>query len=321
MRVLLTGGNGFVGRALQTTMANWGGYISSRSCTMATRGWQVLLRSDILAGNVSMQPVDVLIHLEVHHHSPRATPENCRLFSSVNIEGTRRWLDWCTRHGVCRFVFFSSIKAVKSEAIGATTEIAHGPGPTAYGASKWAAEELVREWTQASAQRSALIVRPAVVYGKEAKGNVGAMISAIRRDKFYLVGRNSNIKSLVSIGNLRAALVHLVARMETGKCDAFNVVDPESYSVRTLDRMMREHLGKRGNSPTLPFAVARCAAVVGDCLETLGVPSVPVTSQRLEAMLEHTHFSSAKLMDTGFVHPANTDQEIEAMLQVGGLNG
>ena len=255
--------------------------------------------------SMGLNGVDTVLHLEVKLHVLLPDAGTAQEFERVNVRGTADWLSWCERANVRRFVYFSSIKAVRASAYGPTDEAASGPPDSLYGASKWAAEQLVRQWAAADPARSALILRPAVVYGAGPGGNFGAMVEAIRHHRFFLVGKNDNIKSLVAVENLAAATRHLVRRMQPG-CEIYNLVDPRSFSVREIDALIRKNLGRSGNSPSIPLTLGRWLAGIGDWGYRCTGQVLPFNSSRLNALLESTHFSGEKLLATGF-HPGNTD--------------
>ena len=322
MNTLLTGSSGYLGRYLMTELSvagHAGMAVSRRPQDNLPQGWRSGVRATVLgdaSGQMSGIP-DLVVHLEVKQHVMRPTSEDLAAFRSVNIEGTKQWLEWCAKRAVKRFVFFSSIKAVQMASTSQLDESATGPNDSPYGESKWEAEEAVRRWVQAGPGRAALILRPAVVYGPGNAANVGAMVRGIAAGRFFLVGANHNVKSVVSVRNLSAATVHLMGSMAAGRCEIFNVTDEESYSVRELDRLIRRLLGKSGSSPALPVPLARMLARSGDAFHQLTGRTFPINSSRLAALLESTHFSCAKLLRSGFKHPETTEQGFGEMIAPG----
>lgn len=321
MKILISGSSGLVGQGLISTFANEGQQgiaTGRRPPANLPAGWLGRERLPTRANLAADGLPDVVIHLEVKQHVFHPTRSDVQEFRDINVGGTLEWLQWCTRYGISRFVLFSSIKAVRPERYGTTTEDAAGPGDGDYAASKWQAEQLVQQWCAADEARTAVILRPAVVYGEGSIGNIGAMANAIRRRRFFLVGPNCNVKSLVSMRNLAGAVRHLIATMAPGRCEIYNVVDRESFSVRQLDRMLRSHLGLSGNSPALPRILAKGLAISGDLGHMLTGRMLPLNSQRLAALLEHTHFSAQKLMATGFVHRETTEDGLRALVSSSG---
>jgi nucleoside-diphosphate-sugar epimerase len=315
VKVLVNGASGFFGPVLLQTLADLGVAgvaVSRRTISSVPARWEWRRRDDALRD----PPVDVdtVIHLEVKQHVFNVTPDTIDEFHWVNVRGVADWLDWCDRCGVTRFVYVSSIKAVNPASTGATDEGASGPGDTLYGASKWQAEQAVAEWVEKSRSRRALVLRPAVMYGPGNAGNLGAMVSQIGRGRFVLVGKNANIKSVVAVENAAAATAHLLDRMEPEKCEIYCLTDPDSYTVRQLDGMIRAGYGKSGNSPTIPIWMARFMAEAGSLFERISGREAPINRQRLDALLSESRFSCAKLTATGFRHRCTTEVAVARLV-------
>ena len=317
MRVLVTGSSGFVGAALVRSLARAGfsGYAVSRKAIPDLPERWVWMDREILLGGRSNHlpsPPDWVVHLEVKHHVTDPGPADLDEFERVNCAGTKLWLEWCSAKGVKRFVYFSSIKAV-GDAPYIQDESTQLLPSTAYGRSKRGGEECVRQWAREDGERAGLILRPAVIYGPGSKSNIASMIRAIDRSYFFLVGRNGNVKSLVSIATVISAVEYLIRRAPPGVA-VYNLADRESYEVREIAAMIRRQLGKTGAARSLPLAIAHLGALAGEGLRRVTGRSLPLTCPRLKALTETTHFSCQKLMDTGFVHPQSTEEGLRAMV-------
>lgn len=326
--IIVTGASGFVGKQLVSHLAKAGltGIATSRSrCVDLPNGWTWRMRQEMLeSGAEPGEKNRVLIHLEVKHHVQQPTEAELQAFQTVNVDGTRAWLSFCERQSIHRVVYFSSIKAVSNSDERPCSQSARNSKPldetagtvgsTPYGRSKWEAEQLISRWAQENSKRSALIVRPAVVYGPGNTANLYAMVDAIAKGRFLLIGSNDNVKSLVSLTNLCAAIVHLLPRTRPG-VEAFNIVDRESFSVRELASIMARELGVRWTGRSVPLPVAKAAARLGDFISVLARRQFPLTSPRFAALTETTHFSCQKLVYTGFQHPETTAEGIAAMVK------
>lgn len=319
-RFLLTGASGFIGGHLTARLAEAGGAgcLLSRSRParipdgFAWQEWQAgrAARLDV-AG-----PEAWVIHLATVHHVERPDAAARAALDEVNVRGTRQLLADCTAAGIQRFIFFSSIKAVppaRDERAQTEGDPADEPPNTDYGRSKLAAERCVSEWAAADAGRAALILRPSVVYGPGNTANLYALVEAIARGRFFLAGRNDNVKSLVAVRNVVAAVEFLAARMKPG-VELYYLVDRESFSMREIAGMVARALGRSDGFWSLPVPLLRAGAGAGDGLERVTGRKFPLTSRRLAALLETTHFSSAKLVSTGFTHPVATGAGLAEMV-------
>ncbi|MHC1767830.1 MAG: NAD-dependent epimerase/dehydratase family protein [Verrucomicrobiia bacterium] len=313
MKVLLTGASGFVASDLLQRLGNqsWSGWaVARRTIKCLPLGWEWVERSNALDSSLS---ADWLVHLEVKHHVPSPRARDVAEFESVNVRGTRQWLDWASQNGIRKCVHFSTIKAVRTSAGEVADEHATGPGGTAYGASKWRAEEVVRAWAANDRQRTAIIVQPAVVYGPGGHGNLYAMVQSIAKGRFLFIGSAANPKSVVSLKNVGAAVLHLMENCGSG-LHIFNITDEHTYSVRELGQMMAQALGTSLPRWRVPVFAAQLAASAGDLFGAIWGRDFPLTSPRLEALLEHTNFSCKRLLDTGFRHLQSTEEGIQELI-------
>lgn len=296
-RFLITGGLGFVGRALMEMLsaAGYCGIATSRnpSDIHLPKGWEMRTRNEILSSKENLG-IDTIIHLEVKQHVFNPGKKDLEEFKEINVGGTKDWLAWATQQNIERFIFFSTIKATLPKGPPPWNEDSEFyPANTPYGVSKFMAEQSVRNWVDESPNRRGLILRPAVIYGPGHQGNLAAMSEAIRKGHFFLAGKNNNIKSLVSITRLCAATIKLAEGMRSGT-ELFYVTDEESLTVREIAHKIAKEHGKK-TVPTMPYFFVYLLAVFGSCLQKITGKAFPINVQRLEALTETTHFCSKRL--------------------------
>jgi len=313
MNLLVTGARGFVGQGLLTFLngCRIGGLATGRSAPESLpTGWQGATRSDVLQGRTA-SPFDAIVHLEVKQHVPRPTPADVAEFAAVNVGGTREWLEWAAGQGVSRFVFVSSIKAVAPDS-GPMPEDSPAEHASPYGCSKAEAEKAVREWAAADAGRTAVILRPAPVYGPGNEANLAAFVRQILAGKPCLIGQGETRKSVVSRTNLCAAIAFAAEKPGPG-CRVFNVSDLDTLTLAELAAMIAD-LGHAPQPRQIPAWLAAAVAPVGDVIEALAGRDFPLTSARLRAIRETTIFPCDKLLAAGFRHPQTTREGLAEMV-------
>lgn len=328
MNYIVTGCSGFIGGHLVAALARNGerGILLSRSAPKPVPAgfqwvpWQ--------AGQPAVIPTPLddacLVHLAAKHHVPNPRSADVRAFYEINVEGTRQLLEDCTRLGIEHFIYFSTIKAAGPKLSEHHNTANHSPRTeadtecglpdTAYGRSKREAEMWAEKWSRAEAGRSVVILRPAVVYGPGNTANIYSLVDGIARGRFFLAGKNDNVKSLVSVANVVAAVRHLAAQMSFG-CQTYYVTDRRNYSVRELAGVLAELLGVHHSPRTLPLSLLRVLASGGDTLTRLTGLRAPIDSHRLSALIETTWFSCDKLVATGFRHPQTTREGLAEMVE------
>lgn len=174
MRVLVTGGAGFIGsQVVRELLAREASVVVLDLLTYAGRRWYLdHLEHRLVVGDVAdpsavrgaMQGCDAVLHLAAESHVSRSLGDSAPFFRT-NIEGTRVVLDVALELGVERVVHMSTDEVFGS----AVDEQASGPSApfrpgNPYAASKVAAEAVVMAWRHSFGSQ-ATIVRCTNNYG------------------------------------------------------------------------------------------------------------------------------------------------------------
>jgi len=258
MKVLLTGANGYVGRAARLALASAG-----HEVVAAVRSLDRLPENRragaVAVGAVdggtdwgrALDGVDAVLHM-VSPPLGEADPAARRAEAQrVIVDGTQRLAERARAAGAARFVFVSSLKAMGEESGAAALTEADTPQPQdAYAEAKLAAERLVLD-----AAPGGVVVRSPAIYGRASGGNVRQMIDFLRRAPAVLpLGYGGNRRSFVHRDNLVSALLRCVeADAAAGRL--FLVSDGEPVSTGDLVRRMLRALGRRAVVLPVPAAV------------------------------------------------------------------
>ncbi|MBN3841280.1 SDR family oxidoreductase [Burkholderia sp. Ac-20349] len=262
--VLVTGANGFVGRALCLALQRRGHTASglvrrSGACVAGVREW--VHPADDFAGLAEAWPAgvapDCVVHLaaRVHvMHDDAVDP--VAAFRAANVEGALRVAQAAHRHQVRRMVFVSSVKAVAESDGGVPLDERAPPHPgDAYGRSKLEAEQALVEFA-AQTGLDVVIVRPPLVYGPGVRANFLRMMDAIARGVPLPLGAIAARRSLVYVDNLADALLHCAADPRAAQ-GCFHVADDDAPSVTELLQMVGDALGKPARLFPVPVGVLR----------------------------------------------------------------
>jgi UDP-glucose 4-epimerase len=133
------------------------------------------------------------------------------------------------------------------------------PHPTdAYGRSKLAAEATVR-----ASGVPYTILRPALVYGPDPKGNVASLTRLAARPIPLPFGAFSNRRSLVALDNLIAA-VRFALEDPRAENETFLVADPNAISVAEVVAALRTAAGgKPWLVPVPPVLLSGVLGLIG----------------------------------------------------------
>lgn len=152
--------------------------------------------------------------------------------------------------GVRRIVFISSIGVNGAETFGRPFSASDTPDPTTpYSCSKLEAEKAL----QAIAARRDIeltVVRPPMVYGRDAPGNFGLLLRLLRCQLPLPLGATRNRRSFVAIENLTSFLKSCCAH-DRAAGQTFLISDGEDLSTTELLQLLGE--GLRVRPILLPF--------------------------------------------------------------------
>src|SRR5580704_5843814 len=132
MKILITGGSGFVGVNLIKDLQGNGNTVFNVSRTVSKIneiGWD-----DFLSNSFKEDP-DTLIHLAGKAHDLAAASNPAEYFD-INTELTRKVFDTFLISSAQTFIYMSSVKAVADTVPGILTEDDEASPRTAYGQSK-----------------------------------------------------------------------------------------------------------------------------------------------------------------------------------------
>lgn len=271
MHVIVTGANGFVGRALCRTLVLAGHRVTGivrRPGSAPTDATECIDSAPDFASIEECWPgghgdVDCLVHLaaRVHVMDEPESDATQRAFDATNVEGTLRVAQAAHRRGVKRFVYVSSIKAVSDSDMGYPLREDVPPRPDdAYGRSKLAAERALADLRD-TLDLDVVIVRPPLVYGPEVGANFLRMLNVVWGGVPLPLARVTARRSVLFVDNLVDALMHCVEDPRAAN-GCFHVADDVAPSVAELLRAIGRHLGRPVHLVPVPVTLLRCVGRV-----------------------------------------------------------
>ena len=278
-KLLFTGGTGFLGRNIKPLL--------DEQYNVTTIG---IMDADMINANFVVgvpelpEHYDIVLHAAGKAHIYPKTEAECQSFYDVNYIGTINLCRALEKVGVPRaLVFISTLNVYGSQPGNMDTEDSRPLiGDSPYSDSKIKAEEFLTKWCK---EHNVVlgILRPSLLAGKGAPGNLGAMIHGIKTGMYCSIAGGKAKKSVLMVDDI-ARLVPLVAE----KGGAYNVCDDHNPSFGELEATIASQLGKQ-KPISIPYWMAKCLAVTGDVL-----PFIPINSSRLEKIVTSDTWSNEK---------------------------
>lgn len=278
-KLLFTGASGFLGYNI--------GPILEKKYDVHTIG---LTDDDDIKINMAKEvpPInthyDVVLHAAGKAHTVPKTEAEAQAFYDVNYQGTVNLCKALDNVGAPKSLIFISTVAVYGCEYGDLITEGHPlNGDSPYAESKIMAEKYLTEWCSKNGVVLG-ILRPSLLAGKNAPGNLGAMVNGIKKGFYMNIAGGKVVKSILMAEDI-ARLIPLLVE----KGGIYNVCDTRQPSFGEISMAVAKQLGK--HKPfSIPYWMAWCMAKVGDMLGT----KAPINSYKLEKMTKSLTFSNEK---------------------------
>jgi 2-alkyl-3-oxoalkanoate reductase len=262
MRILVTGGTGFTGKALVKRLLDEGNQVVALDYkeglkTEELRNWG----AEVVIGSVTDKQIveKSLQGVEVVHHLAAAFRElnvPNTFYDEVNVGGTLNVLEAAFRQGVKKFIYCSTC--------GVHGNIDHPPGgedapiqpADYYQATKYKAEPLVNDYFKKGMKT--VILRPAAIYGPGDPERFYMIFKKVAGGSFPMFGTGKTYYHPLYIDNLIDAFM---LTMEEGKGEgqAYLIADEHYLEIEDLVLKVGRVLGvevKIKHFPIIPLIIA-----------------------------------------------------------------
>lgn len=300
-KVLLTGSNGFIGRAFQEA---WKGPLV---CVSRQAKEHILTdQSTFLIQNLdkftcwdgAFKDVDCVVHLASLAHKKQFKKAE---LDSVNIQGTLRLALQAANSGVARFIYISTIGVLGNRTINEPFNERTEPAPhNPYTKSKYIAEERLKELCKTT-KMELVIIRPPLVYGRNAPGNFSLLTKAVKVLPVLPFGLTNNRRSFISVSNL-VDLIATCIKCQNAANKTFNATELLPISTKQLTNSIASAWGKHCLQLPIPTIIIRAfAKLVGK-------------GKMYEQLFESLEIDPSYLLqELKWTPPQSTDSEIRAI--------
>ena len=260
MKILVTGGAGFIGRHLVKGLIEDRHHVvvfdnlsnSSEKMLSFISGKFSFVKADItdykqILGAVS--GVDLVIHLAAII-SVRDSVNNPEKTRRVNVTGTENLIKACVKNNVKNLIAVSSAAVYGDlpSAKDSLNERSQTKPTSPYGKSKLEMEDLVKQYSAANSINS-VILRFFNVYGPGQSGEYAGVISKfaqnIKEERPLLIyGDGLQTRDFVNIQDVIDLIYHAISRMEGKQSSIYNIASGKSVTIQYLAEVMNEVSGK-----------------------------------------------------------------------------
>lgn len=308
MKVLITGGSGFIGSYFHRDLRGLGVRDIVNLDLVDPSG--IAAEASYIKGDIrdpkaldrAMAGVDLVINLAAAHHDFGIEHDT---YYSVNEGGSERVCEAMDRAGIRRAVFYSTVATY-----GTAATPHHEQAPTEpdspYGGSKLKGEAVFRRWVEKGDGRRALVIRPTVTFGPHNFANMYSLIRQIDSGKYLRFGPGTNIKSLSYVENIVDATLFLLGLQDKKPNRAleafeiFNFIDKPDMTSTQISDTVSKCLGKKP-APAVPYSVGMLLGLPFDVVIALTGKNLPISTARVRKLFRtETKFEADKILSTGY---------------------
>lgn len=272
MKLVITGGNGFLGKFIRNSFVG--------EVVSIGRGEGNDLKCDLTKEVPVIPENDMVVHNAGKAHVVPKSKQEEEEFFEVNVIGTKNLLaglDLLRNLPKC-VVFISTVAVYGKDTGILINEKSKLEGNTPYAKSKIEAEKLILDWGNERNVNVVVLRLPLVIGLPNPPGNLGAMISGIQKGRYARVGDGNFKKSMVLATDVASLIPKLVDQV-----GIFNLTDRVNPTLAELDSVIANSFGKKVIH--VPLKLLKVVSRIGDVISFF-----PLNTYRLKKLTANLTF-------------------------------
>lgn len=283
MKALVIGSTGFIGKNLCEHLKRQGFEVRTISRSEDTSEDHHIcdLEKDFPHQSI-FDGINCVFHLAGYAHDLSDPKKSYEKYKNLNVHATKVLCQMADLARVKSFIFLSSVKAGNSNINSRPNDFR-----SIYGETKRQAEKFLLSYQPENNMRIN-IIRPALVYGPDMKGNLKNMLKGIQEGWFPPMPKLNNKRSMVHVHDLILAIM-IVNNAEQSNKEIYIATDGLHYSTSDIYEILMEISGRNIPNYRFPLFLLRLIGLLSSKLRF-----------KIQKLLGDEVYDPIKLYNIGF---------------------
>lgn len=298
--VLVTGATGLIGSNLCKTLTEKGYKVravvreSSNISYLETLNNIEFFKSDIKDFNKlkdAFENIDIVYHCAAQLDIMDTLDNEHAI---TNIQGTRNVMEACLENSVKKIVYISTVgvTGILKDHYNEKEDAPYIKTGNPYYDTKIDAERLVLSYYENN-KLPVVIVRPGLVYGKNDRNILPAILPRLLKQQLFYVGSGNNDIALTSIDNLMQALL-LVINKDGIEGEIFNITDDQGITLKEFIQSICKILEIKEPKIHIPTKLANNICKIINELNKIFDKSTIINEYTIALITNNYHFNISK---------------------------
>lgn len=319
MKILVTGGTGFIGGYFVPMLLEQGHQVRLVVRDEEKARKKFGDKCEYHVGDVTdkdsikgcCEGIDIVFHLVAKSGNELPSKKNFEIFRKINVGGTENIIAECS--GIKKFIYVSSTAAMGLVKDNPITENSKCEPYLPYQVTKYEVEELIRK--KCNDGFPGIIVRPTKVYGiNEPNYSYLTLAKLVKKRMFFKIGSGHNYTSNVYVSDFAQSLVKLVDGGVIG--ETYIITSNESIDFVESGRIIAEQLGVRLRVIRLPAWFMVTVAAIEERIFTLLGKTPIVTKRNIQMTIQDRVYDISKAKkEIGYEPHMSMEQGIRTVIR------
>lgn len=319
MKILVTGGTGFIGSYFVPMLLDQGHDVRLIVRDVEKAKQQFGNRCEYFIGDVTEKEsirgccdgIDIVYHLVAKSGNELPTKDNFEIFRRINLGGTENIISEC--RDIKKFIYVSSTAAMGLVKDIPITEKSECAPYLPYQVTKYEVEEYIRN--KCKSGFPGIIVRPTKVYGiNEREYSYLTLAKLVKKGMFIKIGSGQNFTSNVYVSDFAQALVKLINGGVIG--ETYIITSASSIDFIESGKVIAEELGVKLRVIKVPAWLMIFAASVEESVFTFFKKKPIVTKRNIQMTIQDRIYDISKAKrEIGYEPQVSMEQGIRTVIR------